>query len=319
VVAIGASGTLAEIEPDLITQNPNNPRRFFNEERLDLLRTSIQETGILVPLIVYQQRNGHEQYVLMDGERRWRCAIDLALPSVPANVIDAPTPLENLLKMFNIHNVREDWPLISIALSLREVMALSEESGEKRLHEMTGLTRATVRRAKRMLSIPDEELELIRAEAHLDRTQQVHREDLYLEIEQAESVLRNQVPEIAHEYTREQVIRKFAEKAESGTLDAVTDFRFVGKLLKAAEEHVLDRGVVVEAARSLVQDPGLSPKVVFDDVAAVAYRQYTVQRKLELLGEDLASLSRANKLSKGLVDRLKELRELIDRILGENR
>jgi ParB family transcriptional regulator, chromosome partitioning protein len=309
------TGELTEINPELIEANPRNPRRYFNEERLDLLRTSIQEVGILVPLIAYRRPDGDEErYVLMDGERRWRCALDLALSAVPANLIPVPTDLENLLRMFNIHNVREEWPLISVALSLRDVMALSNESGEKRLSEMTGLTRSTVRRAKRLLSLPDRELELIQAEAHLDRTQQVHREDLYLEIEAAESVLRSELPEIANEFSRDEVIRQFAAKAEVGSLRAVTDFRLVPRLVKAADEDVVQRSVVLEAARELIRDPSASPQDVFDEIAALAYRQQTIQRKAELLAEDLRSLLDLPNLTPSLVDQLRSLRDLIDQI-----
>lgn len=309
------TGELLEIDPELIEANPRNPRRFFNEERLDLLRTSIQEIGILVPLIAYRRADGDgERYVLMDGERRWRSALDLALPLVPANLIPVPSDLENLLRMFNIHNVREEWPLISVALSLRDVMDLSGETGEKRLSEMTGLTRSTVRRAKRLLSLPQEELDLIQAEAHLDRTQQVHREDLYLEIEAAESVLRSELPEIGGEFSRDEIIRQFASKAEEGSLRAVTDFRLVPRLVKAADEEVVQREVVVDAARQLIRDPGLSPQEVFDDVAAVAYRQQTIQRKAELLAEDLRGLLDLPSLTPALVTQLRALRELIDRL-----
>jgi ParB/RepB/Spo0J family partition protein len=307
--------TLAQIDPDLIEPNPRNPRRYFNEERLDLLRTSIQEIGILVPLIVYRRDDVEdERYVLMDGERRWRSATDLALSRVPANVIPAPTDLENLLRMFNIHNVREDWPLISVALSLQDVIGLSGETGEKRLAEMTGLTRSTVRRAKRLLSLPAEELALIQQEAHLDRAQQVHREDLYLEIEAAESVLRSELPEIGSEFSRDQVIRQFASKAEQGSLRAVTDFRWVGRLVKAAEEDVVSREDVLAAVRTLVVDTSASPQDVFENVAALAYRQHTIQRKAELLADDLTGLLSVTTLSPALVEQLRLLRELIDRL-----
>src|SRR5688572_8416012 len=105
------SSAMARVNPKSIDRNPNNPRRFFNDERLDLLRTSLQEVDVLVPLIVYAHPQESDRYVLMDGERRWRCALDLGLPTVPVNVIPAPSPLDNLLRMFNIHSVREDWPL----------------------------------------------------------------------------------------------------------------------------------------------------------------------------------------------------------------
>ena len=220
--------------------------------------------------------------------------------------------------MFNIHNVREEWPLISVALSLRDVMELSAETARSVLSEMTGLTRSTVRRAKRLLSLPEGELASIQEEAHLDRTQQVHREDLYLEIEAAESVLRSELPEIADEFSRDEIIRQFAAKAEQGSLRAVTDFRLVPRLVKAADEDVVQRDVVVDAAREL--DPGsdVSPQDVFDDVAALAYRQQTIQRKAELLSDDLRGLLDLPNLTPSLVNQLRELRES-DRSAGRRR
>lgn len=312
------SGNLAEISPALIESNPRNPRRYFNEERLDLLRTSIQEVGILVPLIVYKRRSEDgERYVLMDGERRWRSALDLALDVVPANVIPEPSELDNLLRMFNIHNVREDWPLVSVALSLQDVMSLSGETGEKRLAEMTGLTRSTVRRAKRLLSLPEQEIALIQGEAHLERAQQVHREDLYLEIEAATSVLRTELPELAKEFSRDEIIRKFAEKAEVGSLQSFTEFRYVPRLVKAAQEDVLDRSVVLDAARQLVTDPEVTPEGIFEDVAALAYRQHTIQRKAELLHEDLEGLVSVQNISSGLLSALRLLGDVIGRLSRE--
>ena len=312
-----STGTQTEIGPAALARNPNNPRRYFNEERLDLLRTSIQEVGILVPLIVYKDPQVADHYVLMDGERRWRCSVDLALDDIPVNVIDAPTELENLLRMFNIHNVREDWPLISVALSLKEVMSLSGETGEKRLSQMTGLTRATVRRAKRLLSMPDAELELIQSEAHLDRTKQTHREDLYLEIESAESVLRNELPEVADDFTRPEIIRAFAQKAEANSIRAVTDFRLVGRLVKAADDDLVPRSTVVAATRQLISDPSLGPKEIYDDVAAAAYRQQSVQRKISLLISDLHEFDDGSALSAALREELTALREAIDQLLAE--
>jgi ParB family chromosome partitioning protein len=307
--------TQALIDPEAIEKNPSNPRRYFNEERLDQLRTSIQEVGILVPLIVYQPDPAVGHYVLMDGERRWRSAIDLGMSEVPVNIISVPTPLDNMLRMFNIHNVREDWPLISVTLSLREVMDASGETRETRLAEMTGLTRSTVRRARRLLTLPEAELDLIQGEAHLDRTKQVHREDLYLEIQAAESVMRKELPELSREFDKPTVIRQFARKAESGNLPAVTDFRFVSKLVKAADDEVVNRSAVVDAARRLITDEEAAPRAVFDSVAADAYKQQALQRKADVLEADLAGLVGGLRVSTGLRERLTSLRVAIDRIL----
>jgi ParB/RepB/Spo0J family partition protein len=306
---------LARIDPEWIEKNPDNPRRYFNDERLDQLRTSIQQVGILVPLIVYRPDASVEHYVLMDGERRWRCSLDLALAAVPANVIPAPSQLNNVLQMFNIHNVREEWPLISVALSLRDVMRISGETRESRLAEMTGLTRSTVRRAKRLLNLPDLELDLIQAEAHLDRGKQMHREDLYLEIEAAESVMTKALPELTREFDRDTIIRQFAKKAESGHLPAVTDFRFVGKLVSAGNDALIPREVVANAARRLVEDETVSPREVFESVAADAFKQQAIARKAELLSDDIDSLVAGLPVSEALRQQLEGLVEKIQTVL----
>src|SRR5260370_9892804 len=92
----------------------------------DLLE-SIREVGIKVPVSVYS--DGHK-FTLLDGERRWRCAKKLNLKVVPAIVQPKPTRLENLLMMFNIHNVRVDWDLMPIALKLGEVREMLEKEGK---------------------------------------------------------------------------------------------------------------------------------------------------------------------------------------------
>jgi len=315
---LSAAGTSVQVDPKSIEKNPNNPRRFFNDEKLDLMRTSLQEVGILVPLIAYKRAGKGNQYVLMDGERRWRCSLDIGLDSVPVSLIDPPSPLDNLLRMFNIHAVREEWALIAIAFSLRDVLKLSGEDRESRLAEMTGLTRNAVRRDKRLLSLPESELALIQNEAHLDREDQVHREDLYLEIEAAESVLRNSLPEIAQEYKRSQIIRQFARKREEKTLRAVTDFRSVGKLVKAVDDDLIDRRTAVTGVRRLIEDVSVNPSDLFDQIAAAAYQQQAIVRKAESLTADLAQLSERRRLSKSLVTALSELRNQIGRVLRHN-
>jgi ParB family transcriptional regulator, chromosome partitioning protein len=97
---------LKDIPVDQIDPNPNNPRLIFPPEELDRLAESIASEGILVPVVVFA-RDG--RYVLIDGERRYRCTLTLGLETVPANITTERTDLENLLQMFNIHLVREPW------------------------------------------------------------------------------------------------------------------------------------------------------------------------------------------------------------------
>jgi ParB family transcriptional regulator, chromosome partitioning protein len=307
---------LTAVDPKRIVKNPNNPRRYFNDEKLDQLRTSLQEAGVLVPLIVYEDPDQVGQYVLMDGERRWRSALDLGFDEVPIRVIPAPSPLENLIQMFNIHAVREEWSLVAIALALREVIRVSGENREARLAEETGLTRSTVRRARRLLDLPMKELDLIQSEAHLDRAEQVHREDLYLEIDAAESVLRRQLPEVGEKFSRTKIIRSFAKKREKGTLPNVTDFRYVAKLVKAVNSDLVKRDSVIRAAETLITDVHSTPAEVYEKVAAPAAGQQDMARKAELLTAALDSLSPGSELSTTLRHQLRRLRDEISELLG---
>jgi ParB family transcriptional regulator, chromosome partitioning protein len=311
-----SAGQTNAVAPESITPNPKNPRLYFNDERLDQLRTSLQEVGVLVPLIVYEDPSAPGQYVLMDGERRWRSALDLGFDSVPVNVIPPPSSVENLLRMFNIHSVREEWSLIAIALSLRELIGMTGENREGRLAEETGLTRSTVRRAKRLLSLPDSELRLIQEEAHLDRNEQVHREDLYLEVERAASVLRAAIPEIAATYSKPEIVRQFVRKREEGSLNAVTDFRDVGKIAKAATDKLVEEPLLVTAAKRLIDDVSATPPSVYEEVAAQAVEQSELARRIELLTDSLSGYQRRGALTDTLSRQLRRLREQIDRLLG---
>lgn len=72
-----------EIPVGEITPNPFQPRRHFDAAALDELKTSIEEYGVLVPIIVRRRADGYE---LVAGERRWRACAALHRPTIPAIV-----------------------------------------------------------------------------------------------------------------------------------------------------------------------------------------------------------------------------------------
>ncbi|GHF43136.1 chromosome partitioning protein ParB [Streptomyces mashuensis] len=74
----------AELPLDAITPNPRQPREEFDEDALAELVTSIQEVGLLQPVVVRQL--GAERYELIMGERRWRACRKAGLERIPAIV-----------------------------------------------------------------------------------------------------------------------------------------------------------------------------------------------------------------------------------------
>jgi ParB family transcriptional regulator, chromosome partitioning protein len=118
---------------------------------MNTLTASIRRYGIQVPIIVYAEGS---HFVLIDGERRWRCARKLNLPRIPALVKEKPSRLNNLLLMFNIHALREQWDYLTIARKLSDVISLFKKENKDRdpteieLSELTGLTRGQIRRCR---------------------------------------------------------------------------------------------------------------------------------------------------------------------------
>lgn len=149
------AGILREISPDKIRANPDNPRLVFREDEMQQLMDSIKEVGIRVPVSLYEDGS---KFVLLDGERRWRCAKRLNLEVIPAIVQPKPSRLENILMMFNIHNVRVDWDPMPMALKLQLVKELLEregkDAGAKALSAVTGVRLSSVRRALELLDLP---------------------------------------------------------------------------------------------------------------------------------------------------------------------
>src|SRR5438552_16041821 len=89
-----ANSDLRQISVDLIDRNPDIPRILFRQGELEQLLESIRLYGVQVPVSVYRQG---KRYVLIDGERRWKCALKLNNKSIPALVQDKPSPITNLL------------------------------------------------------------------------------------------------------------------------------------------------------------------------------------------------------------------------------
>jgi ParB/RepB/Spo0J family partition protein len=140
-----------EIATATLEPNPHNPRMLFDKVPLDALRDSISRVGILVPLTVYRESKS-KRHIILDGQRRWMCAKDLGLKTVPVNEVEEPSLVQNIVTMFQIHKLREDWELMPTALKLELLIKETKDPNNRRLAALTGLDEAVVVRCKKLLS-----------------------------------------------------------------------------------------------------------------------------------------------------------------------
>ena len=83
-------GGVLEVPLTLIDTNPHQPRRGFDEKKLNELAASITEHGIIQPLVLSaQEENQENKYSLIAGERRLRAAHIAGLKTVPAVLREA--------------------------------------------------------------------------------------------------------------------------------------------------------------------------------------------------------------------------------------
>ena len=148
---------LRELPIELISPNPNQPRRRFDEESLAALAGSLDERGVLQPVLVRPRPGG--TYELVAGERRWRAARIAGLTSVPAIVSQREDA--QALEVALVENMaREDLNPIDEA---RACAALVEELGLTRqdVGRRVGRSRVAVSNLVRLLDLPDEAIELV--------------------------------------------------------------------------------------------------------------------------------------------------------------
>lgn len=107
-----------------VVPNERNPRLDFPKNELNQLAESIDKEGILVPIVVYPKDG---RYILVDGERRFRCALELGLETVPALVTEEKSEHDTLLQMFNIHLIREPWRDIPTARALHRLSEIMKQ------------------------------------------------------------------------------------------------------------------------------------------------------------------------------------------------
>jgi ParB family chromosome partitioning protein len=152
---------LRELPVDLISPNPKQPRRRFDEESLAALADSLGERGVLQPVLVRPKAGG--TYELVAGERRWRAAVLAGLDAIPALV--RPRVDAEALELALIENMaREDLNPIEEA---RACAALVEELGLTReeVGRRVGRGRVAVTNLMRLLDLPDEVIALLEEEA----------------------------------------------------------------------------------------------------------------------------------------------------------
>ncbi len=137
---------ISKIEP-----RKDQPRKNFNEDRLQELSDSIKKYGVIEPIIV-QEYNDH--YEIVAGERRWRAAMKAGLKEVPVLIRNFTE--QEIVEISLIENIqREDLNPIEEALAYKTLLE-KYDLRQDQVAERVSKSRTTITNSIRLLNLCDE-------------------------------------------------------------------------------------------------------------------------------------------------------------------
>jgi ParB family chromosome partitioning protein len=319
--AVGAptvvpTGELMTLRIDEVVPSRGNPRVLFDPEPLKDLRESIRRHGVLVPITVFPIK-GQKKFGIIDGERRYRCCVDLSTEGlsipIPANIVQAPSRLASLLYMFSIHNFRQAWELMPTALSLQIVMTELDEHDTEKLSSVTGLSAPQVERCKKLLSFPRRFQDLSLDPDPATRIPS----NFWIEVLPVLDLCGRVLPDLVEELTREGITDKLVLKYRNKKIKSVIHFRRIMEAFETAENDEV-RQRIIDRLREYILDPELETRRAFDEFVVEMWR---VQGAIAACTDFLKQLERA-KLdytleNQELVLSLANVKTYIERLLEE--
>lgn len=144
-----------ELDIKFIIPDKDQPRKIFNENKLEELAMSIKEKGILNPIVV--EKKG-DKYLIIDGERRYKCAKKLGLNKVVVNIVESnKSLLERNILRFHYQETQEQWDVYEKAQAIGELKDSFKMNTSELAHAL-GMTTSTVDRYLLIYKVPDKDL-----------------------------------------------------------------------------------------------------------------------------------------------------------------
>lgn len=143
-------GGIDYIDINDIKPNSNQPRKTFDEDKLNELAASIEEHGLIQPLVLRKAEKGYE---IVAGERRWRAARKIGIREIPC-IVRELTDEENMLLAIIENMQREDLNPIEEAEGIRQMIdtyGLTQEEVSKSV----GKSRPYIANSLRLLRLPE--------------------------------------------------------------------------------------------------------------------------------------------------------------------
>ena len=151
------SKDIVNIDINKIYANPDQPRKVFDGEKIEVLSSSIKNYGVLQPIVVKPDDSG--KYMIIAGERRYRASKKAKLKEMPAVIKDIP--MKDLMEIALIENLqREDLNAIEEALAYKSLIDHYNVTQEE-ISEAVGKSRPHITNTLRLLNLSKEVMSMV--------------------------------------------------------------------------------------------------------------------------------------------------------------
>ena len=212
--------------------------------------------------------------------------------TIPALIQERPSQLDNLLLMFNIHALREQWDLLTIAMKLPAVIALLSRDNkpptERALAEETGLARGLLRRCRLLMDLPEQYRDDLLDELNKPKNQQKLTEDLFIEMERSLTTVVRALPAVVD--NRDRVRDVLIEKYKAGVIKNITDFRSLAKIARAERVVATDKREAAAVLKKVFSRNNYSIVQAFEESVSDAYSERDVVTRVDSLTDKLSGL-----------------------------
>ena len=332
------------VKPAYIKASEENPRGedFYKDKDFLRLKESVANYGVIVPIIIKKLAKPEDgiKYQLIDGERRWKAAIDTNQVTIPAYILPAGKELNILATMFQIHMNQEGWNAVEQVRALEKMISAlkadfkrkykSEEDIDKELVKqiivITGMNEMNAWSRIRFFRWPQQ----LRENIYKEKDKNYYSYVVEIEAKIVEPALRN-FPDIVEKISPDKIREALFEKVTSGYVSRAEEIRDAAILTKRRREKkelskaknlflqfVKDKTFSFSDAREQyislfpdeVQKPPVSPRKLLNIIRTVVrvlaeYREATLEKLRTSQKKDLITL--LNELliiTKGIIKKL---------------
>lgn len=142
---------------DLLERNPDQPRRYFDKDKLKELTESIRDKGVLQPILVRElpltRKGTKTRYQIVAGERRWQASLKAGLTAMPALIRDLSD--QEVLEIGVVENVqRADLNPVEEAMAYKALQDQFSRTQDD-IAKAVGKSRSHIANMLRLLTLPN--------------------------------------------------------------------------------------------------------------------------------------------------------------------